>query len=59
MADGAIQGPRSRYCPFIGEYSNALRKKLTALLEALLIHLLDVQGFLDPATHAVTDHQAR
>jgi hypothetical protein len=29
------------------------------LLKKLLIHLLHVQGFLDTATNAVTNHQAR
>jgi hypothetical protein len=29
------------------------------LLEELLIYLLDVQGFLNPAANAMTYHQAR
>jgi len=29
------------------------------LLEEFLIHILNVQGFVNPATNATTDHQAR
>jgi hypothetical protein len=34
------------------------KKKEFGLFEKLLVHLLDVQGFLNPAPDAVTDHQA-
>jgi hypothetical protein len=63
-------GPK---CPFLGGFSNnrEIRPFLRVashvptrawgvlLLEELFIHLFDIQGFLDPATNVVANHQAR
>jgi hypothetical protein len=59
MAGGAIQRPQSRYRPFIGEDSNALPKRNSRPYSKIFIRLLDVQGLLEPAADAMTDHQAR